>query len=404
MAVTGVSLTSITPATAVEYPSWEQLQAAKADTAAAAKAVETIKSLIAGLQQNVAATEAIAEEKLGVWMAAQEKYDLAVARANDLQAQADAAAGNAAKAKQTAGEVAAQLYRSGSGDQNIALFLDAGNGAATDQFLAKLDNMELLVGRINDVYDQARAQENLAKSLTQQAVVARDERERLNTEAEQAFAVAEQAAQAAAAALAESEAKQDELNAQLAFLQDKQAKTAAAYEEGERVRKAEEERLRKLEEERRRQEALANANNPASSAGTDGWRRPVGGRLVDRFGPRPVWCANGSCTSPYHHGIDLAASCGTPVVAAQSGTVRFAGWGYALGNFVQINHGNGIYTGYAHNTSMVVGVGQHVEAGQVIAYSGTTGQSTGCHVHFEVYQNGTRIDPVPFFAARGVRF
>lgn len=395
MAVTGVSLASIGPASAVEYPSWDDLQAAKANTDAAVKAVDTIKSLIAGLQQNVESTRAISAQKLDEMMVAQDKYDVAVARANELQSQADAAAGDAAKAKKTAGEVAAQLYRSGNSDQNLSLFLDGGSGADTDQFLAKLGNMEMLVGRTQDVYSHAREQENTAKSLSAQASVARGEREKLKVVAEVAFDAAQQAAAAAEAALAESVAKQAELQAQLAFLQDQQAKTAAAYQEGERIRKE--------EEERRRQEALKNAGNP-SAAGVDGWRRPVNARFEEGFGPRPVVCGGGSCTSPYHHGIDLAAACGTPVFAAQSGTVRYAGWNGGLGNFVQINHGGGIYTGYAHNSSLLVSVGQWVESGQLIAYSGTTGQSTGCHVHFEVYQNGTRIDPVPFMAARGVHF
>ena len=104
-----------------------------------------------------------------------------------------------------------------------------------------------------------------------------------------------------------------------------------------------------------------------------------------------VWPVHGVLTSGYgwrwgrmHEGIDLAVSSGTPVVAAAAGTVIVAGWMGGYGNLVVVDHGNGISTAYGHNTSVTVGVGQSVAQGQLIAYSGNTGHSTGPHVHFEV--------------------
>jgi murein DD-endopeptidase MepM/ murein hydrolase activator NlpD len=113
-----------------------------------------------------------------------------------------------------------------------------------------------------------------------------------------------------------------------------------------------------------------------------------------------VWPVHGVVTSGYgwrwgrmHEGIDIAVPTGTPVVAAASGTVIVSGWMGGYGNLVVVDHGNGIATAYGHNTSVTVGVGQAVAQGQLIAYAGSTGHSTGPHVHFEVRINGAAVDP-----------
>lgn len=104
---------------------------------------------------------------------------------------------------------------------------------------------------------------------------------------------------------------------------------------------------------------------------------------------------------PGHKGMDLAANYGTPITAAASGTVIMANstddWGYSWGYYVSIFHNSTYSTLYAHCSSLAVSNGQYVEAGQVIAYVGSTGNSTGNHLHFEVYENGTRVDPGQFF-------
>ena len=99
-----------------------------------------------------------------------------------------------------------------------------------------------------------------------------------------------------------------------------------------------------------------------------------------------------------HDGTDFGAACGTPVYAAAAGTIVSEYYDSAYGNRVIMNHGivNGISlsTSYNHLTSMVAGVGEHVERGELVAYSGTTGYSTGCHLHFMVYVNGATTDPM----------
>ncbi len=113
-----------------------------------------------------------------------------------------------------------------------------------------------------------------------------------------------------------------------------------------------------------------------------------------------IWPVHGVVTSGFgwrwgrmHEGIDIAVGSGTPVVAAASGTVIVAGWLGGYGNLVVVDHGNGIATAYGHNTNVTVSIGQSVAQGQLIAYSGNTGNSTGPHVHFEVRVGGAAVDP-----------
>ena len=122
-----------------------------------------------------------------------------------------------------------------------------------------------------------------------------------------------------------------------------------------------------------------------SGSGVVAW--PVSGPVTSGFGIR--W-------GRMHEGIDIAVAEGTPVRAAAAGTVIYAGWMGGYGNLVVVDHGNGVSTAYAHNSSLGVGVGQSVAAGQVVSYSGNTGNSTGPHVHFEVRVNGSAVDPLGY--------
>jgi murein DD-endopeptidase MepM/ murein hydrolase activator NlpD len=118
---------------------------------------------------------------------------------------------------------------------------------------------------------------------------------------------------------------------------------------------------------------------------------PLHGRLTSYFGRRNL----GMGTSNFHRGIDIAAPSGTPIVAARAGTVTFAGWstrGY--GNLVRIRHQGGVESWYAHASRVLVSVGQYVNQGERIALVGSTGISTGPHLHFELHVNGSAIDPL----------
>jgi murein DD-endopeptidase MepM/ murein hydrolase activator NlpD len=133
-----------------------------------------------------------------------------------------------------------------------------------------------------------------------------------------------------------------------------------------------------------------------------GWSVPVSGNLTDGFGPRPNKPLPG--VNEFHRGTDISAGCREPVFAATAGTVVQARANGTYGNWVLIDHGSGIATGYAHliDGGTVVSPGETVNAGQLISAVGSTGASTGCHLHFEVRINGTAVDAIPFMAARGV--
>jgi murein DD-endopeptidase MepM/ murein hydrolase activator NlpD len=112
--------------------------------------------------------------------------------------------------------------------------------------------------------------------------------------------------------------------------------------------------------------------------------------------PGPVTSVFGWRWGRPHQGIDIGAPSGQTIVASGSGTVFFAGWMGGYGNLILIDHGNGIVTAYAHQTHFAVNQGASVGRGQAIGYVGSTGNSTGPHLHFEVRRNGVAVDPMPY--------
>lgn len=147
-------------------------------------------------------------------------------------------------------------------------------------------------------------------------------------------------------------------------------------------------------------QAAASADSGSSDDGSYDSYTPVSGSGA------MIWPVNGVVTSPFgyrnhpifgrailHSGVDIGVDYGTPVHAADGGVVVEAGWISGYGYAVVIDHGNGLSTLYGHNESLAVSSGQSVSQGQVIAYAGSTGNSTGPHVHFEVRANGDPVDP-----------
>jgi murein DD-endopeptidase MepM/ murein hydrolase activator NlpD len=126
---------------------------------------------------------------------------------------------------------------------------------------------------------------------------------------------------------------------------------------------------------------------PDSTPSAAGLIWPVSGPVVSPFGMR--W-------GRMHEGIDIAVGYGTPIHAAASGRVVYAGWMSGYGNLVAIDHGNGLSTAYGHQSRIAVSNGQTVSQGQVIGYVGCTGHCFGPHLHFEVRINGTPVDPMGY--------
>ncbi|MCT4607255.1 MAG: M23 family metallopeptidase [Marinisporobacter sp.] len=119
-------------------------------------------------------------------------------------------------------------------------------------------------------------------------------------------------------------------------------------------------------------------------------KMPARGRITSKFGYRRSPFTG---RSDFHTGLDIANKIGTPVHAAGTGIVTFAGWNSAYGKMIIISHGYGYRSLYAHNSALLVKVGQKVQKGDTISKMGNTGRSTGPHVHFEVHYNGQQIDP-----------
>ncbi|WP_330947439.1 peptidoglycan DD-metalloendopeptidase family protein [Thermomonas sp. LB-4] len=134
--------------------------------------------------------------------------------------------------------------------------------------------------------------------------------------------------------------------------------------------------------------------NRALDRSTTPSREPIAGSFVTSgFGGRADPFGGGS---QFHKGIDFQASIGDPVLAVADGVVSYAGTRSGYGNTVEIDHGNGYVTRYAHNSRLVRQVGDLVRAGQEIAKAGSSGRSTGAHVHFELWQDGVVVNPRKF--------
>lgn len=143
---------------------------------------------------------------------------------------------------------------------------------------------------------------------------------------------------------------------------------------------------------------LMNPDSTRTPTGTLQWPLPVAGTITSQFGHR-VDPITGEVSS--HTGTDIACAEGTPILAAADGIVTVANgldsWGGSYGYYIQIDHGGGLETLYAHCSSICVTTGQQVQAGQVIGYVGHTGRATGSHLHFEVRANGNRVNPLQNF-------
>jgi murein DD-endopeptidase MepM/ murein hydrolase activator NlpD len=149
------------------------------------------------------------------------------------------------------------------------------------------------------------------------------------------------------------------------------------------------ERQRELEAQRKAA-GIASGGEGEGASGMFSW--PVTGTITSPFG----WRSNPFGGAPeFHQGLDIAAPTGTTVTAAASGTVIMAQWYGGYGNYILIDHGGGYSTGYGHLSAIYVSNGQTVQKGQAIGAVGSTGESTGPHLHFEVRINGKPVDPAP---------
>lgn len=332
-----------------------------------------------------------------------------------------------ADTKKLIGQIATQAYKSGGVPSNLSLFFGSNNSGSLTETIDLADQAmrsqnaamdKLTQQNATNVNSQARleAVEAEIKDLKAKADAALAREQAARDEAESKKAQVDKLIADTTRLDAELQAAKPGIQTQLA--QVKAQQDAVAAEIAERDRK-----LREAWEAEQRRIAEAAAAAAAAAARAQGQVKPPapyvpappgppsafglrhpfnGVRISSGFG----WRATPPGTIDFygqggymHTGIDFAAACGTPVYAAAAGTVFSAGWANdGGGNNVKISHGvvqgNSLTTIYYHNVSVTVSPGQQVSQGQLIAYSGTTGNSTGCHSHFETWLNGRAVDPM----------
>jgi len=204
------------------------------------------------------------------------------------------------------------------------------------------------------------------------------------------------------------EAERKRIQHKLVEIARKRAAEQRRREEAQRRRAAEQRKAEQRRAEQRREHDSGGDSGPSDSGGSGGDLPRSNGAMF----PRPV---NAPITSPYgmrfhpilhvwklHDGTDFGVACGTPIHSVAAGTVVSTYFNVGYGNRVIIDHGiidgADMMTSYNHLTRYIVSPGQHVSAGQLIAYSGTTGWSTGCHLHFMVYKNGVTVNPIYYIS------
>jgi murein DD-endopeptidase MepM/ murein hydrolase activator NlpD len=263
------------------------------------------------------------------------------------------------------------MYKSaGRGDDGVLPLIAGGDSThdvlAGSQYLAEssrrvqreIEKNGELRTQLADAQDEVKKQQQQAQEAQSKAAAERDRVAQLRAQAEPARAQAVAEEQHEQQALADIQAKKADFEAQYAALQAEIS-------------------------------ALGSRGNPVPGNGR--FKLPVDAPVVSPFGMRfhPILH-----TWRMHTGVDLGASSGTPIKAAGDGVVISAGWNGGYGNFTLLDHGNGLATGYAHQSQIAVSVGQQVKTGEVIGYVGSTGASTGPHLHWEVRVNGNPVNPM----------
>lgn len=202
--------------------------------------------------------------------------------------------------------------------------------------------------------------------------------------------------------IAQLAAKAEELEELQSDMEDQEAELSAEIAQTQKDYYA---ALQKeKEEEERRQQQQNNGNSGNSGGGNSGGGNVSSSGFMYPLPAGTSWvsCAYGWRIHPitgnrsFHTGVDLAAAAGTPIYASKSGTVTVASYTNVWGYYVTINHGDGSSTLYAHMTRFIVSAGQTVKQGQVIGYVGSTGWSTGAHLHFNIYIGGSTVNPMQY--------
>lgn len=270
--------------------------------------------------------------------------------------------------------------------------------------LFKANSFSDLLSRINSIREVAEADQRMLRDIKAMADFVEQDRialeEELTAQQEAMTLLAEKEAQLelqrkeADALLMELKVQSDNLTEE--FLANEEAEAAARAA----VMEAQKEYEKKLSEEEAARLAEQNKHNTAGGSGSSGKGSKSG--FSSPLNYLNVTCAYGWRIHPiwgdrrFHSGVDLAGNQGDPIYAIAAGTVTSAYYNEANGYMVALSHGGGYGSLYAHMTGLIVSAGQYVTEGQVIGYVGSTGWSTGPHLHFEIHYNGNTVNPMEY--------
>jgi murein DD-endopeptidase MepM/ murein hydrolase activator NlpD len=338
------------------------LMAATLLVSPSANAQPSLADEIAAADAELKAAQAKLASTFAKFTAAEDRHKKATAAAkaaSDKAAQAASAATAAEKEerdlRQKFDTFAAANYRQGTVFNSMSAYVDA-KGAS--DLLDRASLLSALSGEYGEVLDATQeavdrksATASAAEATRDKAVRDRDAAAKAKTDAEAAYRTAVSV--------------QDKAKAETARLAARRAALAGQ----------------------------SGGSDDAVAQVTGGVARPAVGTLTSTYGAR--W-------GTIHYGIDIANSIGTPILSAMAGEVIDSGPASGFGLWVRVGHDNGLITVYGHINESLVSVGQRVAAGEQIATMGNRGQSTGPHLHFEVHENGNKIDPLPWLRAHGV--
>lgn len=292
-------------------------------------------------------------------------------------------------------QVALSAYK-GAGMPNPATVFVGGSPQDT---VDRTMNYRLTMASQGSRLDTLRTDQAVSENSADRLTAVREEIDDLKAEAEETLERKTQAEQDA------EDAKQelDDLYARQTQQRDDLEDKKKQYEDDEqnlesRSSSLDDEIAELARKEREREESSGSGGaQPAVTPSGSGWTRPVGERLNSNFGWRvhPIYR-----TRRLHAGVDFPSACGVPVGAAQSGRVIQRTYNRGAGNKIVLSHGihNGklITSSYHHLQSFALPVGASVSAGQTVGYVGTTGSSTGCHLHFEIHEDGNAVNPAKY--------
>lgn len=257
------------------------------------------------------------------------------------------------------------------------------------QSLSDLLNKAEYIGKISE-YDREKLDEYIATK----EMIAETERV-LETEHAELLELQEQTEAKHASVeelLAAKQAELKKVESQIAAAEDQVSEYEKDLKAQESSIKAIEAEIKRQEEEAKKKAQAAGQTYKTQSIGDIKftWPCPASSRITSNFGSRTSPTEGASSN---HKGIDIGAPTGTNIVASAAGTVVVSTYSYSAGNYVMLNHGGGVYTVYMHASKLLVSVGDTVKQGQVIAKVGSTGYSTGPHLHFGIRVNGTYVNP-----------